>query len=138
MLMRLGDTVTNLFSRLHRWLHRQDENFVTETLAFLLTHLLEHERDVGRGLGGWLCGVDTSSEGSIVVKTQVFFTDKGIPDIEIAGPDFYALVEAKKWSGLGENQLPRYRDILKGRTERCRSLALVTVYPLDQDDDQPD
>lgn len=30
----------NIFARLHKWATRQDENFLTESLAILLEHLL--------------------------------------------------------------------------------------------------
>ncbi|MFO0964628.1 MAG: hypothetical protein U0793_03445 [Gemmataceae bacterium] len=127
----------NLFSCLHRWLHRQDENFVTEAFAFVLAHLLECEADLGKQFVGWLCDADPSKTDGAAVKTQVH-TDKGIPDIEIAGPGFCALVEAKKRSGVGPDQIRRYRKILAKCEAACKKLILVTLYPLDESEDQPD
>ena len=33
----------NLLVRLHKWAFRQDENFLTETFAYVLEYLCEHE-----------------------------------------------------------------------------------------------
>jgi hypothetical protein len=37
----------NLFARLHKWAARQDENFLTESLAVVLEHLVILAPDVG-------------------------------------------------------------------------------------------
>ncbi len=37
--------IDNLFTSLHKWAHRQDENFTTTALVFFLQHLLKVEQD---------------------------------------------------------------------------------------------
>ena len=40
--------MSNLFSNLYQWPHRQVENFVTETFAFVLPRLVEAEPKLGK------------------------------------------------------------------------------------------
>ena len=42
----------NLFLRLHKWAVRQDENFLTESLAVVLEQLLVLAPEVGGAAGG--------------------------------------------------------------------------------------
>jgi hypothetical protein len=44
------DSQTNLLVRLHKWAHRQDENFLTETFAYVIQYLIEEEPQAAAGL----------------------------------------------------------------------------------------
>ena len=116
----------NLFVSLHKWAHRQDENFVTQAFIFLINHLLDHEETVGSELVKWLCFGSTVPPSSIDGRPSVtgqFRTEVGIPDIKIEYNRVFCLIEVKKGSRLGHDQLERYR-IIAGRTSaavRCRS-----------------
>ncbi len=47
---------SNLFVRLHKWAVRQDENFLTETFAYLLEYLIENEPEAACELVARLTG----------------------------------------------------------------------------------
>jgi hypothetical protein len=51
----------NLLVRLHKWAWRQDENFLTESLAFVLEHLLENEPEAGVRIVALMTGGSYSS-----------------------------------------------------------------------------
>ena len=80
----------NLFARLHKWATRQDENYVTESLAVLLEQLLILAPEVGTRLIARLTGgfieVGADDAASIDIDTQVEATH-GRPDLEIRVPD---------------------------------------------------
>ena len=80
----------NLCCNLHRWLRRQDENFVTESFAFLLNVLLDRDPNLGRELIGWLCfGKDRSFPllvGETITITVQGAVEEGQPDIWIESP----------------------------------------------------
>lgn len=82
----MATPANNLLFRLHRWAWRQDENFLTEAFAHLLTHLVEHEPEVGVRLAnkvtGNLLAFDSKVDERVEVRTQVRGID-GKPDIEI-------------------------------------------------------
>ena len=48
----MASPAANLFLRLHKWAARQDENFLTESLAVVLEQLLVLAPDVGTRLVG--------------------------------------------------------------------------------------
>jgi hypothetical protein len=124
----------NLFANLFRWAKRHDENFVTETFAFVLNYLLDNERETGLGLLRWLCfgeEPETSFTQSRPQVTLQFRTDDGVPDIRITTSDMVALVEVKKGSGLGKTQLERYRKILADEKAQVKRLILLTLYPVE-------
>jgi hypothetical protein len=90
--------VDNLFCNLFRWAHRQDENFLTECLAFLARHLLQRERLTGERFLGWLCfGQEDPHpfEQTPAVTTQESM-EEGRPDIRIESPEVLCVVEVKK------------------------------------------
>ena len=119
---------------LHRLAHRQDENFVTESFAHLLRHLLRHEPRVAVGLIAFLTDhrLDIALEkaDTVTVRTQVT-TDEARPDIEISTAEALVYVEAKAESGLGWEQLPRYRKALDADGRPSKMLVLLTRHTTD-------
>lgn len=122
----------NLFLRLHKWASRQDENFLTESLAVVLEQLLVLAPAVGTRLVARLTGgfINLSAEdaSAIELHTQVE-AGKGRPDLEIRRPHRLVWVEVKAESELRAGQLEGYRVLLsESGVERTR-LVLLTRYP---------
>ena len=135
-----GLVKTNLYSTLFRWAHRQDENFVTEGFTYILSRLLEREPIVARDLIHRLCSRASDAAfdlGKQISITTQFTTDEGRPDLCIQSDSFLALVEFKKGSGLGPDQLERYSRWLKknanGRMTRLVLLSVFLVAPEEND-----
>ncbi len=64
----------NLLVRLHKWARRQDENFLTETFAHLLLHLLWEEPEAAVNLlqvvtAGFLV-IPVRESRAVEVRTQ--------------------------------------------------------------------
>ncbi len=127
----MEDPKTNLLVCLHKWVHRQDENFQTEAFVHLLQYLLDHEPHaavvlLGRLTGGILCL--RPEEASVVsVDTQVTTTE-GRPDVEVRTPRHLVYVEAKVESGVGPEQLASYRKALKASPFPITCLVILTRY----------
>jgi hypothetical protein len=133
----------NLLLRLHKWAWRQDENFLTEVLGHLLQHLLDHEPEAGVRVlqlltGGFLA--PRPEEARLVeVRTQVF-SSEGTPDLELRTSKQLAYVEVKSESEVSEDQLVRYRRLLRDSGVPATALVLLTRYPVTLSDPaaQPD
>src|SRR6266850_64661 len=112
MGVRMGQIANNLFLRLHKWASRQDENFLTESLALVLEHLLVLAPAVGSRIVSRLTGgfIEVSAEdaSSIEIRTQVE-AGEGRPDLEICTPKRLVWIEAKAESPLRVGQLEGYR-----------------------------
>jgi hypothetical protein len=125
-------TSPNVFARLHRWAVRQDENFLTESLAVILELLLERVPEAGARLVGVLTngfiGVDVDRIKLLEIRTQPTTTE-GRPDLEIRMPDRLAVLEVKSESGLQRGQLEGYREYLKTSGFAQTRLVLLTKYP---------
>src|SRR6059058_2166221 len=95
--------VNNLFLRLHKWASRQDENFLTESLALVLEQLLVLTPAVGTRLVARLTGgfIDLSPEDAriIEVRSQVE-AGRGRPDLEIRTPVRLVWIEVKAETSL--------------------------------------
>src|SRR5262245_49354211 len=106
----------NVFHRLHKWAHRQDENFLTESLAVVLEQLLVLAPAAGTRLIARLTGgfIDLPPEdaSAIELQTQVEAVT-GRPDLEIRTPHKLAWAEVKAESELRTGQLEGYRVLLK-------------------------
>lgn len=125
--------MADLFSTLFRWAHRQDENFLTDGFVFIVNRLLTEEPETGHAFLQWLCfGSEEASgfEGPLRVTTQVTVRE-GRPDIWITGRDSLTLIEVKKDSGLGPDQLQRYRAILRKSGKTHQRLVLLTRYAVE-------
>jgi hypothetical protein len=121
----------NVFARLHKWAVRQDENFLTESLAVVLEQLLLLAPEVGIRLVSRLTGgfidVLPDEADSIVVRTQVE-TGQGRPDLEISAPHRLLWMEVKAESALRPGQLEGYRELLKTIEGEAKRLVLLTRY----------
>lgn len=122
----------NLFHRLQKWAHRQDENFLTESLAVVLEQLLVLAPAVGTRLISKLTGgfIDVPPEdaSAIELHTQVEAV-AGRPDLEVRTPHRLAWVEVKAESELRTGQLAGYRVLLKRAGAAETRLVLLTRYP---------
>jgi hypothetical protein len=121
----------DLFARLHKWAARQDENFLTESLA-VVQHLLLLAPEVGTRLVSRLTGgfIDLAVDdaGAIEIRTQVE-AGQGRPDLEVCTPHRLAWVEVKAESELRTGQLEGYRVLLRDRGVEQTRLVLLTRYP---------
>lgn len=121
---------TNLFSALSRYATRQEENFLTEALVYVLNLLLEKTDAKGVEILQQICGDATASwftdYGNISITTQNTI-DEGMPDIvvTIAG-DKVAFIEVKHDSSLGQDQLERYYAHLMSSPYVDKQLVLLT------------
>jgi hypothetical protein len=124
----------NLFARLHKWAWRQDENFLTESLDFLLDFLLEQEPTSGVRLlnnltGGFLSLRPDEAKG-VVIRTQVQ-TTAGRPDLEIRTVDSQVFIEVKAESEVRIGQLEGHRGLLNQGQASRKCLVLLSRYPVD-------
>jgi hypothetical protein len=121
----------NLFARLHKWAIRQDENFLTESLAVLLEVFLDREPAVGVRLvnsftNGFI-SVDPSLTVRLEIRTQIS-TAEGRPDLELRMPDRLAVFEVKCESELRRGQLEGYREYLRSQNFPRTLLVLLSKY----------
>lgn len=134
----------NLFSRLHKWASRQDENFVTEALTVLLEQLLLDAPESGcrliRGLTGSFLDVRADDAATIEIHTQVNL-QRGRPDLEICTPHRLVWIEVKIESTLRAGQLAGYRVLMAESGYADTRLILLSRYPeyyAADDDVRPD
>jgi hypothetical protein len=122
----------NLFLRLRKWASRQDENFLTESLAVVLEQLLVLAPAVGTRLVARLTGgfIELAPEdaSAIEIQTQVE-TGQGRPDLEIRSPHRLVWIEVKAESTLRAGQLEGYRVLLGENGVEQTQLVLLTRYP---------
>ncbi len=121
---------SNIFSILSRYAFRQEENYLTEALVYLLNTILEKEEQIGLVILTNLCGEKTAawiSESEVISIATQFSTEGGIPDIVInAGDEKMVLVEVKHDSSLGEGQLESYYAYLEKLKTDDKQLVLLT------------
>jgi len=117
----------NLFSVLERY-QSSPENYLTESLVFVLRTLLEKERKIGISLlnviFSGLNGIQYGEENNIVIKTQDPM-EEGQPDISISSDERFVYIEVKRDSPLGQNQISIYRSMLYKRKEKFRAIVLL-------------
>lgn len=119
----------NLFSRLHKWAARQDENFLTESFAVVLEYLLARENEIGIGViktltyDFWQDASDLS--GPIDIRTQIS-TNEGRPDLEIATLEHIAVFEVKAEAEVRIGQLEGYRRYLQTCPQAKKALFLIS------------
>ena len=122
----------NLLLKLHRYSHRQNENFITESFVHLLVHLIESEPTVGINLLKKLSSnkIRWSKKESkrISIQSQIK-TDEGIPDIEVQSIDKLMYIEVKVESDFSHNQIKRYKNVLKKSDCAKTHLTVLTRYP---------
>ena len=117
---------------MHKWATRQDENFLTESLAVVLEQLLILAPAVGTRLIARITGdfiaLPPEDAGAIEINTQIE-TGKGRPDLEIRSPHRLAWIEVKAESALRVGQLEGYRILLNANGVAETRLILLTRYP---------
>ncbi|WP_020471749.1 PD-(D/E)XK nuclease family protein [Zavarzinella formosa] len=128
------DAQGNLFLRLHKWASRQDENFVTESFAYLLRHLIEAESLAAsrflRSFSGGFFDLKTDEARTVNVRTQIF-SGEGTPDLALNVADRLAYIEVKVESPATAEQLLNYRRLLDESAVPHTQLILLTRYPVD-------
>lgn len=127
----MASSANNLFLRLHKWAIREDENFLTESLAVVLEQLLVLAPAVGTRLVSRITGgfIDRPADESsaIEVRTQIE-TGSGRPDLEIRTPNRIVWLEVKAESELRVGQLEGYRILLADQGIAETRLILLTRY----------
>jgi hypothetical protein len=128
------DAQSNLFVRLHKWASRQDENFLTESFAFMLQYLIEEEPQAAAGLlqaltGGFL-SLEPVEARAVTVRTQIV-TGEGTPDLSLRLMDRLAFIEVKSESAASATQLDKYRKLLHDSGIARTRLLLLTRHVVD-------
>lgn len=124
----------NLFRDLSKHLSERHEDFLTNSFVYLLNYLLENEKSLTIGLLNFICGENsefTFKEDEKVVITTQKFTREGTPDIEIKSDDKCIYVEVKHDSGLGKDQIERYRIALGNGCAAIKKIVLLTRFSVD-------
>jgi len=133
MWWKLNQEPKSLLSRLHHLSSHQDENFLTESLAYILSRYLMDEPKSAEYLLRFICSDNSflpkEKLDSVKIHTQ-FMTKYGIPDLVISWDDCIVFVEVKVDSGFGIEQLSRYRRALIEQPENNKILVTLTRYPL--------
>ncbi|HTU89371.1 MAG TPA: hypothetical protein VMF69_04665 [Gemmataceae bacterium] len=133
----------NLFARLHKWAARQDENFLTESLAVVLELLLILAPEAAVRLVSRLTGrfieLPPYEASSVVVQTQVE-AGEGRPDLELRVPYRLVWIEVKVESELRTGQLEGYRVLLRECGIEQTRLVLLTRHRevFESDEARPD
>ncbi len=122
-------SVPNLFSTLEHYGHRAPENYLTESLVYLLKLLLARKPVFAAKVLSTMLGIESKfiieKQDTIVIETQMS-TPIGTPDIVIQlDSDYIAYIEAKHDSPLGENQLERYQQHLHSLPTKQKQLVLL-------------
>src|SRR5947208_2628268 len=139
----MASPANNVFLRLHKWAWRQDENFLTESLAVVLEQLLVLAPAVGTRLVARLTGgfieLPPDDASAIEIRTQVG-AGEGRPDLEIRTPLRLVWIEVKVESELRTGQLEGYRVLLRECGIEQTRLILLTRYPVvfQAEDARPD
>jgi hypothetical protein len=60
-------------------------------------------------------------------------TDLGRPDIEVSIDGYIVFIEVKVEAEINENQLKRYRKVLKGYEDKQTKLIVLSKYPISSD-----
>jgi hypothetical protein len=139
----MASDANNLFLRLHKWASRQDENFLTESLAVVVEQLLVRAPAVGTRLVArltdGLIALPAEDASAIELRTQVEVSH-GRPDLELRSPHRLAWVEVKAEAELRAGQLAGYCEFLRQSGVEQTRLILLTRYPevFQPEDARPD
>jgi hypothetical protein len=130
------DSQNNLLVRLHKWAARQDENFLTESFAFLIQYLIEEEPQAAAGLLRRLTNgffdLQAIEARTVRVQTQIL-TGEGTPDLSLQTLEQLAFVEVKVESEASVDQLSKYRRLLRESGVANTLLVLLTRHFADLD-----
>jgi len=128
----------SIFSALAKYNSARDENYLTESFAFILNSLLRIEKPIAVAILNQLCGNNEfcfDLDEDISISTQET-TEQGRPDIKISSPNKLIYVEVKHDSGLGHQQIERYKKALVSSEVPIRRVVLLTRFAIDFDDQQ--
>lgn len=125
------DRTRGLFSSLHAWAWRQDENFTTELLAGVLREALRRAPESALRFLGWLApgfGWDGIDPASVMIRTQSRSLES-IPDVQVVAPGLRVDIECKVESRVDLDQLVRHKMGMRTSGERNAGLVLITRCP---------
>jgi len=129
----------NIFSALAKYNSATDENYLTESLVFVINALLQREHSLGLEILTRLCvGNNEYSfdmDEDISVSTQEA-TEQGTPDIKVSCPNKLIYVEVKDYSAVDIDQLKRYKKALELSSVAIKRLILLTRFPIDSSEHQ--
>jgi hypothetical protein len=121
--------MNNLLIPLHKLARRQDENFLTEILVFLLNYYVQNEPESAI----WLIKLITDEELDLsendlhVLSVEAqHHTPIGIPDIKIETPNFICFIEVKVDADFDSNQLSTYKGYLQKKYKKKSMLITLT------------
>ncbi|MBU0534124.1 MAG: PD-(D/E)XK nuclease family protein [Candidatus Omnitrophica bacterium] len=129
----------NIFVALSKYNSAVDENYLTESFVFLLNSLLKHDPSACLDILRKLCVENNEfnfyDDEAISITTQKS-TEKGRPDITISAPGKKIYIEVKHDSGLGYQQIERYKAALEQSKASIRKVILLTRFAIDLDEEQ--
>lgn len=119
----------NVFASLAKYSSASEENYLTESLVFIIRLLLDRVPAHGLELANLLCTSGgemlLTNSTSVTINTQTK-TTAGIPDIVVKGPDALIYIEVKHDSHLGVDQLERYHAHLQQEDVAGTQLVLLS------------
>jgi len=120
---------SNFFKSLYSWAHRQDENFITESLFSVIQLLYENQRKEAKEIVNFISGSDMPDDldlNDLVINLQYQTEKEGTPDVSIEARDCFILIEAKVLSQQNNSQLDAYIKILSKKDIKYKKLILLT------------
>ena len=135
--------MNNLLILLQKWARKQDENFLTEILVFLLNHYAQNEPQSAIQLIKWITqdmlALPEKDLSVLIIEAQ-HHTAEGSPDIRIETPNFICFIEVKVDSDFGSGQLATYKKLLDAYKGKKSALITLTryKYELHKADKAPD
>lgn len=116
----------NLFESLHKWAAANDENFITESFAYILNLYKKYDSESFDIIIKKITNniINSNSDLSSLTITTQFHTENGTPDIKIENTDILVFIEVKVDSGFGNDQLGRYKKVLSTKNKKT---ALITI-----------
>ena len=129
----------SIFSVLAKYNSATDENYLTESLVFVINALLQLDRPIGLEILTQLCVKDNEFSfdigEDISVSTQEV-TEQGTPDIKVSSPNKLIYIEVKDYSPVDPDQLKRYKKSLESPSVNIKQLILLTRFPVDSSEHQ--
>jgi hypothetical protein len=123
----------NIFISLHKWVSRQDENFTSESFAYLLNHFQFNEPALLSSFISWVTGhliePDQKVAKTTKIKTQTRI-EEGIPDITIESETFLIFIEVKLKASLTRNQIENYLRALSKVQHKDTMLVTLTLFSI--------
>jgi len=119
----------NLFLSLHKWAHRQDENFTTDAFAHLLRRLISKEPSLAHAVLRKLTGDRFKLAEADCHQLKVILQrreDGNQPDIRINSGDIRIIIEVKVGAQLDWEQIQRYLIELKDSVCTRPCLGVLT------------